>query len=232
MFKTKRSVILYLLLSLLPLALIAVFYSSLPQQIPLNWGFNGTVTYGSKIQIWLIGGLSFAIGLLFLVLPKIDPRKKNYEKFTDSYTSFCIVFQLFMLLIVGIVLVESFHPGTLSVENIVIGAVGLLFVFLGNIMPKFKNNYFIGFRTPWSLSNPDVWNKTQRLGGYCFCITGIICLLLTVAPFSSEVRLGILLGALAVTCILPTVMSCYWFQKLPKKQQKRIFVEKKPSDRK
>jgi len=231
MFKTKRAKILYLLLSLVPLLLAAVFYTSLPAEIPMNWGMNGEVTYSEKKWIWAATALSALIGLMFMYLPLIDPRKENYEKFRDSYNTVAVIFQLFMITVTGIILVESFLPGTLSVENIVIGMVGLLLIFLGNMLPKFKNNYFIGFRTPWALSHPDVWNKTQRLGGYCFCLTGLVCLVLTVLPLVSEIRLTILLVVLAITCILPTVMSCYWFNKLPKNEQKQVFVEIKPGER-
>lgn len=231
MFKTKRAKILYLLLSLVPLIAVAACYSSLPQQIPTNWGVNGTVTYSDKKTIWILGALAPLIGLMFQYLPLIDPRKENYKKFADSYNTFAVVFQLFWITLLGIVIVESFRPGSLMVEQVVIGLVGLLLVFIGNMLPKFKSTYFIGFRTPWALSHPDVWDKTQRLGGKCFIMNGIVCLGLTVAPLTSEIRLTILLVALLITCILPCVLSCYWFQKLPKDQQKQVFVEIKPGER-
>jgi len=231
MFKTKRAKILYLLLSFVPLLAVAVCYTSLPQQIPANWGVNGVVTYSDKKIIWILGALAPLIGLMFQYLPLIDPRKENYKKFTDSYNTFAVVFQLFLITLVGIVIVESFLPGTLMVEQVVIGLIGLLLIFIGSMLPKFKSTYFIGFRTPWALSHPDVWDKTQRLGGKCFIVTGLVCLGLTVAPLVSEIRLTILLVVLLITCILPCILSCYWFQKLPKDQQKQVFVEIKPGER-
>ena len=227
--KNKRFLIPFILVSLLPLLLVAVFYTQLPQEIPMHWDFNGHVTYQSRSQIWWLAGISLIMGIVLYLLPKIDPRKANYQRFEGAYTACCLVIQLFMTLMTGVILVESFAPGSLSVEKVVIGAMGLLFVFLGNFMPKIKSNYFIGFRTPWALSNPDVWNKTQRLGGLLFVLAGLVSMALALLPFSSELRLGILLGALTVACIIPTIASCYWFQKLPKEQQKSKLVEKKPN---
>ncbi len=66
---------------------------------------------------------------------------------------------LFLMLVNGIVLSESLYPGRISVGRVITSGVGILFVFLGNIMPKIKNNFFMGLRNPWTLSDPDVWNR-------------------------------------------------------------------------
>ena len=73
----------------------------------------------------------------------------------------------------GIALVEAFRPGTVSMGRVVSALVGLLFLFLGNLMGKVKPNFFMGIRNPWTLSDPDVWNRTHRLGGGLFFLAGL-----------------------------------------------------------
>jgi len=60
--------------------------------------------------------------------------------------------------------------------------VGLLFIFLGNLLPKVPKNYFIGIRTPWTLSSEDIWQRTHRLGGWCFVISGVLMVIRGLLP--------------------------------------------------
>ena len=79
-----------------------------------------------------------------------------------------------MLVMVGIVITESFRPGTIQVATLVTAMCGILFMFIGNIMPKFRQNFFCGFRTPWALSDETVWNKTHRLAGRLMFGAGLL----------------------------------------------------------
>ena len=213
----KRNNMLRVLIWVLALTgpiLVAILYRRLPDMIPMNWGLGGTVRYDPKINIWWIAGMSPAIAALFMIIPKIDPRKKNYEKFRGFYDGFCLFMMIFMLGIVGIILSESFYPGRLQIDFVVTAACGLLFVFLGNMMPKVKSNFFVGIRTPWTLSNTEVWNKTHRLGGFLWFFGGL--LVLGMSFFLRDLMLFIALMAIvAVMTLIPVVMSYIWFQRLP-----------------
>jgi len=148
-----------------------------------------------------------------MIVPNIDPRKKNYEKFRGLYDGFALFMMIFMLGLVSIVISESLNPGRLSVEFLVIAACGLVFVFIGNMMPKVKSNFFVGIKTPWSLSNTEVWNKTHRLVGYLFFFGGLLIIL--IAFFLREYALFITLAVIvAVMTILPVIMSYVWFVRL------------------
>jgi len=201
------------LLALAPIILVAVLYSRLPETIPMNWGLSGEPSRGHKAHIWWLAGLSPAIAGLFMLLPKIDPRGKNYEKFRGFYDAFALFMMLFLLGIVGMILSESFNPGRIQVHFVVIAFLGILFIFLGNMLPKFKSNFFAGIKTPWTLSNNEVWNKTHRLAGFLFFFGGV---LITVLNFfiSGTLMFVILLGILAVMVLVPIIMSYKWYQKL------------------
>lgn len=210
--KMKKSVLMLLcVLSLLPLALTALFYSRLPETIPMHWNLNGTVRYDPKHNLWLMAALSPVLAVLFPVMAKIDPRKRNYEKFGGAYQGFMIVMQLFLLMMNGIVISEALYPGRISVSAVVTVGVGLLFVFLGNIMPKVKSNFYMGTRTPWTLSDPDVWFKTNRLSGHLFFASGVV-VCITPFVFSEKVSFVILMAAVLLAAVVPAVMSYFWYR--------------------
>ena len=211
--KMKKSmVVLISFLSLAPLLLVAAVYSRLPDTIPMQWGFNGQVRYDPKINIWFMASLSPLLALLFPFMAKIDPRKRNYEKFGGAYQAFMAIMLLFLLMMNGIVISESFYPGRISVYHVVMLGVGLLFVYMGNIMPKVKSNFYIGMRTPWTLSDTDVWYKTNRLSGYMFFVSGLIlCLMPFILP--EKAAFIALLAIASVNVIVPTVMSYIWYRK-------------------
>jgi len=207
----KRLQILIWVLALLPVVIVAIFYGRLPEQIPTHWNIDGTVTYGGKSTILMMAGLSPVMAILLRVMPKIDPRKKNYAKFQSYYDEFIVVLLLFLLMMVGVVLSESFLPGRISVGRVVTIAMGILFVFLGNLLPKIKNNFFMGLRTPWTLSDPDVWNRAHRLGGKLFFWFGLVIaasglLLPETASFAI-----MMMAVLAISGV-PAVMSYVWFR--------------------
>jgi len=76
---------------------------------------------------------------------------------------------------------------------------GMLFIYLGFLLEHAEPNWFVGIRTPWTLSSESVWKKTHRLGGKLFKIAGIICLL------------GVLFQDYAILIIMAPVLlvSCY-----------------------
>ncbi len=211
MFQNKMQVVIFLI-SLLPVLLAAGVYGSLPDQIPTNWGIDGHVSYGGKSQIWIMGGMAPLFAGLFYVLPYIDPKRQNYRKFPKVYQSFQLFLQVFLLAMMGIIITESFRPGTIKVSMVVTAMCSLLFMMLGNMMPKFRQNFFCGFRTPWALSDETVWNKTHRLGGRMMFGAGLIGLAGAIFP-SDKVRMGMLTGPVLVAIVVPYVMSYVWFKK-------------------
>ena len=201
------------LLALLPFILVAAFYSRLPDQVPMHWGFDGEINrYGSKNELWLTGALGPLFALLFQFLPRLDPRKRNYEKFQKYYDAFGVVITAFVAVMMGIALVEAFRPGTVSIGRVVSALVGLLFLFLGNLMGKVKPNFFMGIRNPWTLSDPDVWNRTHRLGGGLFFLAGLATAVSAVLLPERVLFWVVLVGALAAA-LIPTVMSYVWYRR-------------------
>ena len=201
------------LLALLPFLLVAAFYARLPDQVPMHWGFDGAVNrYGSKNELWLMAALGPLFALLFQFLPRLDPRKRNYEKFQTYYEGTALVLTAFVAVMMGIVLAETLRPGTVSMGRVVSALVGLLFLFVGNLMGKIKPNFFMGIRTPWTISDPDVWNRAHRLGGGLFFLTGLATVVSAIL-LPEPLTFGVLMGGTLITALIPTVMSYLWYRK-------------------
>ncbi|KGX93769.1 membrane protein [Pontibacillus halophilus JSM 076056 = DSM 19796] len=156
------------------LLISAIAYPSLPEQFAIHWGPSGEVdgfankSFGAFFMPLLLIGLYG----LFLVLPHIDPRKRNYDKFLSSYRITTIVTLSFLWLIH--VLIVLYNAGVnINIDMAVHMGVGALLIILGNYMPRFRHNFFVGIKTPWTLASEKVWMKTHRVGGWVFIAMGI-----------------------------------------------------------
>lgn len=205
--------ILIATLAVVPLLMVLAVYSKLPGQVPLHWGIDGNVDrYGDKSELFLMAGMNIFIGVLLFVLPKIDPKRRNYHRFQETYEWMILWILGFMTIIMGLTLAETMQPGRFDVGKAVCFMVGILFISLGNMLPKIKRNFFTGVKTPWALSNDTVWNKTHRLGGKCFVLGGILMLVSAVLG-SGKVMFGMTIAVTGVIVVVPMVMSYVWYQK-------------------
>lgn len=209
---SKRGfLILIWVLALAPAAAFALLYGSLPDQVPLQWGLDGTVRCGGKGELLLMLLLSPLLAALLLGLPKLDPRRKNYARFQRHYDVMCVAILLFLAGIDGVVLTEALRPGAVTVWRLVAVGVGLLLAVLGNLMPKVKSNFFVGIKTPWTLSDPDVWNRANRLGGILFFALGLT-LAFAGLLLPELVVLAVLLAGLPAAAGLPILLSYIWYR--------------------
>ena len=210
--KNKKAILLMWLLALLPSLELLLAWSKLPEQVPMQWGFDGVVgSYGPKSQLWVIAGMGLLIPLLLQVLPKIDPKKENYQKFQKIYDGFALAVSLFMAVIMAFVLTETLRPGSIAISRVIMVFLSFLLMAVGAIMGKIKTNWFMGVRTPWALSDPDVWNKTYRLGGWVFFLTGLVELPVSIWCPEKVMAAVLLVGILGGT-ILTYFMSWKWYK--------------------
>ncbi len=179
-FKTE---ILPVIIVILAIISSFYFYANFPEQVPIHWNAAGEVdNYGSKtLGAFLFPGIILGMYLMFLIIPYIDPKKKRYVEFRKVYHVLKTVLVFFMAVMYFI---ASFNAlgYNISVERWIPIMVGALFVLLGNYMSKIKPNWFMGIRTPWTLSSEEVWNKTHRVGGKVFMLGGVIIALTAFMP--------------------------------------------------
>jgi uncharacterized membrane protein len=153
----------------------ALCWSHASDRIPVHWNLRGEVDrYGGKFEgLLLLPLISLGLYLLLLVLPLFDPGKANYRTFAGAYNLIRLTITLFLSAIyaVGVLISLGYHVDM----NTVIGlAMGLLFIVLGNVMGKIRPNWFVGVRTPWTLSSKLSWTKTHRLAGWLFIVMGLL----------------------------------------------------------
>lgn len=210
--KNKKSIITMWVLAFISPVMFLAAYSYLPETMPIHWNAKGQVdNYGSKAMAAFLFFLPILLALMFQFLPKIDPKKQNYVKFQKYYDIFAIFMTAFFVVVNGVMLTETLKPGTLSIGLVISIGVSLMLIVLGNMMGKIKHNYFMGIKTPWTLADPDVWNKTHRVGGIMWVVIGILAL---ITSFISTVIFSVILlvGALGSTVVL-YILSYVWFKK-------------------
>lgn len=208
---TKRFEIICWTLSLLPLLFTLLVYSRLPNQIPLHWNAAGEIDgWGPRYSALWQPLMTIGTNFLFLILPKIDPKRKNYESFGKAYGMFRLAFNLFMLGLCLFALYNAFNPNVPGSEKLVPVATGALFCVLGNYMPKFKHNYFVGIKTPWALASESVWRSTHRLGGALWFVGGLAMMITTFLPVYSE---KFMVAICLIILVVPTVWSYICFKK-------------------
>ncbi len=156
----------------------AVVYPVLPETIPTHWSVEGEAN-GWSSRMW--GALMIPVFLLgmwamFRFLPAIDPRGRNYAKFGGAFEGIMISLMLFTLGLHLIVLRAALgYP--VEMRRVLPIGVGVLFIVIGNLLPRARPNWFIGLRTPWTLSSDRVWEKTHRFGGRVFVAGGVLMIL-------------------------------------------------------
>lgn len=188
----------------------AVSYPSLPQQIPMHWGITGEAdSTDGKWAIFFYPLLMLGLLIFLRILPKIDPKKENYRKFGRQYNILQLVLCLFMLMMEIYVILwcrgVKFDMGTA-----VMLIAGCLFVVLGNLMPKFRVNWFCGIRTPWTLANEEVWYCTHRFGGKAFFCAGFLMILSAFLPAFWKIAAFVGEGILLIS---PVVYSYFCYRK-------------------
>jgi uncharacterized membrane protein len=126
---------------------------------------------------FLMPVITLGMLLLFLVIPQIDPLKANIAKFREYFNAFIALMVGFMIYVHILTMLWNLGYDQFNMGTAMLPALGLIFVFAGVMMRHAKRNFFIGIRTPWTLSNDRVWDETHRLGSILFIVSGILSLL-------------------------------------------------------
>jgi uncharacterized membrane protein len=161
-------------LVLLSFILSIYFYQQVPEQMATHWNSQGEVDgYMSKLWgLFLMPLVITSLVIMFLIIPKIDPKKENIAKFRKYYDGFIVILILFMVAVHLQTLL--WNTGFRISPNAVLPlGIGILFYYVGILTENAERNWFIGIRTPWTLSSERVWKRTNRLGGKLFRIAGI-----------------------------------------------------------
>lgn len=208
MKKIDKTMVITSLICILPILFGALMYNKLPEQIPTHWNFNGEIDdYSSKATtVFILPIFMLVLNIITNVTLNNDPKKRNMAKpivllgkwTVPIVTVFCVSISL--LTAMGI---------EIPIEKIVPVFVGILFICVGNYLPKCKQNYSAGIKLPWTLNSEENWNKTHRLAGYVWMMGGVIMLFLTVTGWSQYAFFVLMM----VLVLIPSVYSYSLYKK-------------------
>ena len=196
----------------LPFIYLAYIWNELPSKVPIHWNIKGEIDrYGDKSELIIIPFLlPLLVYVIFLVVPKIDPKNK-LNKMGNKLHTIKFFLTTFMS-ILALFIIYSAKNQSFTNPNYIILLIGVLFIILGNYFKTIKPNYFIGIRTPWTLENEAVWKKTHKLGGKLWFVGGIIVVLSSLV-LNKQSNFTLFLIITVIITIIPIVFSYTEYKK-------------------
>ncbi len=209
----KKAILLTSLLNFIPIIVGLILWAKLPEEIPVHFNSAGEPdNYESKaFAVFFLPMFLWAMHLLSGFITLADPKKQNIsDKIFLLILYICPAAGLFGAIVM--------YTGALSIPVSVnmIGNlfVGIIFILVGNYMPKTHQNYTIGIKIPWALNDTDNWNKTHRFAGIVWIICGVI---LVINAFIDII--WIVPACIAAAALVPTVYSYILYLRQSGKEQ-------------
>ncbi len=203
------------ILMYLPLVLAIIAVGFMDTKIPMHYDFAGNVDrWGSRFEIFILPIATIIIGAFLLWVVKITTKKEKNGNNNEKFLLYTIAWDLVIFNVLNIMIIysglqklEKLEFKGIDFEQLMLGLNGLLFIFLGNKMPKIKRNKSVGLVTKWSMANDLVWKKSQRTGGIIFILMGIGFMIFPFI-FKPE-RIFVYYLIFTVLCIIAMIVSTY-----------------------
>ena len=197
----RKTLIITSIVTILPMLIGILCWNRLPDVMATHFGINNEANGFSSKAIAVFGVPVFLLAVLWLgaFATSHDPKKQNI-----SQKMFSLV--LWIAPVISLAAAATMYPINLGYElDITLFSellLGLMFIIIGNYLPKARQNYTIGIKIPWTLANEENWNRTHRLAGYLWMVCGVFMIFITVTRFGPAQWLpGILLIMVLVPCI-------------------------------
>lgn len=208
MWKThKKTLLITSLVILLPIVFGLLRWDCLPELVPSHWGLNGEVDgWSSRTQaVFLFPLLLLGVHWFCVLMTAIDPKNRD-----QSHKPITLVLWIcpLMSLLLGGVTYASALGHALNVNMIVLPAMGVLFIVIGNYMPKCKPNYTIGYKLPWTLNSAENWVATHRVAGRVMILAGM---LFVVAGFAPDDKVFLATLVLVLVIAMSPAAYSYWY---------------------
>lgn len=209
----RKEAIIWLIL-LLPFVYSFIVWNRIPDKVPTHFDVHGEPDdYSTKIfALLLLPIINIVIYFVLFVVPRIDPRKKNYTAFESSYQNIRLLIHLFFAGMF-IFIMQTTSGGEPLKLNAFLSGMLLFFALLGNYMRTVRSNFFVGIRTPWTLSNDIVWRKTHELGGRIWFYSGIVLAIIVFFLPQTAATIVMFIGIFLMVMI-PVVYSYLEYRKI------------------
>ena len=209
----KKEVVIWVAI-LAPFIYSIYIWNQLPDQVPTHWNIKGEVddNSGKAFALFLLPAMNVFIYFVLLFIPRIDPRYQHYKLFGSSYQNIRMIIHIFFVGVFAFVIHASLTNNAGGI-NFLMAGMGLFFALLGNYMRTVRSNWFVGIRTPWTLSNEEVWRKTHLLGGRIWFYGGLV--IAVTCLFLPEAAAGIFLFCgVGVMALVPVIYSYIEYRRI------------------
>lgn len=207
-FRLRKSSIISIIASILILIIFNIlFYDKMPVELPTHWNFQGQADdYSSKFDAMVLThGFLVVMNIFMCFMLDNDPRNKKQKNFLMTLSK--LAMPAIMIVVYTITVMVGLGRDV-NVSIIIPIFIGLLFIAIGNYLPKIKRNYTMGIKLPWTLNSDENWRRTHRLGGICFIIIGISFIISVFLKSEIVFLVPLILGG-----IIPAIYSYYLYTK-------------------
>lgn len=204
----KKALILSSMVCLIPVLAGIILYAKLPDTIATHWDSTGAVngTSSKFVGIIVFPGILLAVNLLMQPIMRMDPKYANM----GEKMKLCVqwIFPVVSIVCSGTTLSHALGID-IPVQMIAPMLCGLIFIVVGNYLPKTQQSYTLGIKLPWTLHSEDNWNKTHRMAGYVWVICGFCMIIASLLPYRRITFPTIV----ACMVLIPTVYSYLYYRK-------------------
>jgi uncharacterized membrane protein len=187
----------------------AYAYPHMPEKMASHWGISGEADgYSAKdFGVFFMPLLALAIFGIFIILPELDPLKRNYSPFIREYDTFAALMIIFLYYLYVLTLIYNLGVA-FELTRFIAPALGIIIFYMGVLLKKAKQNWFIGIRTPWTLSSERVWDRTHKVLGGIFQAAGVLAFIGVAVPAALMVSVAVLIGAAVFSFIYSYMEFC------------------------
>jgi len=211
--RTSTKLLVFLIAAAIVAA--ALVYPQLPERIASHWDINGEAN-GTMSRFWgtfLMPLIMIGLLALYAAIPRIDPLKANIEKFRRSYDLLWETLFLYMIYVHGLIIAWNLGQ-RFDMTTFMLPAVAVLYYVIGGILEHAERNWFVGIRTPWTLSSDVVWKKTHVLGAKLFKLSALVTFVS--AFLGHAIAFAAIIGVAVLTSLTVIIYSYLEFRKLPR----------------
>jgi uncharacterized membrane protein len=201
--KLRRHYLVGIVLVALSAVLSLLAYPEMPAEMATHWNSSGEIDGQTpKIAaLALFPGLSAFMLVLFAALPRIDPLGENVAEFREQYDTFVVLLLAFLTYLHGLVVAANAGYEFEMVQALA-PAVGALYYYVGVLSAHAERNWFVGIRTPWTISSDEVWDRTHERVAPLFKLAGVVAALAALVPAYAELLLAAPVAAVALYATL------------------------------
>ena len=211
--KRKTAFKLGLLIFLFVFAVCLIFYKRLPSELPIYFNMNNQAdSFASKeMALFGVNGFMLVLYLFCYFITNKDPKVENQG---DKAINVVLIFVPILAILTSAITISyglNYRPRIDLYLNL---ALSIMFILIGNYLPKTKRNYTLGIKLPWTLASDYVWEKTHRLAGYLWVIGGLVSFIGTIL-FKDHISY-IFVGAIIIMVYIPMIYSYLIYEKIKK----------------